>query len=64
MSERRGVVALPQLIGITASTGIHFEHLSSPEQKYIVELLSGGPVRVDLVSALETQVGASHKLFG
>src|SRR5260370_41343938 len=33
---------LPQLADITASTGIKFEHFSSPEQKYIVESMSGG----------------------
>lgn len=36
-----------QLVDITASTGIHFEHLSSPEQKYIVESMSGGVALVD-----------------
>lgn len=34
--------SVPQLIDITASTGIHFTHLSSPEAKYIVESMSGG----------------------
>lgn len=28
--------AYPSLVDITASTGIKFEHLSSPEQKFIV----------------------------
>ena len=37
----------PQLVDITASTGITFEHLSSPEQKYIVESMSGGIALVD-----------------
>ena len=37
----------PQLVDITASTGIHFEHLSSPEQKYIVESMSGGVALID-----------------
>ncbi len=32
---------------ITASTGITFEHLSSPEQKYIVESMSGGVALID-----------------
>ncbi|OJV42139.1 MAG: hypothetical protein BGO25_18375 [Acidobacteriales bacterium 59-55] len=32
---------------MTASTGIHFEHLSSPEQKYIVESMSGGVALID-----------------
>src|SRR5579863_1755065 len=37
----------PQLMDITASTGITFEHLSSPEQKYIVESMSGGVALID-----------------
>jgi hypothetical protein len=37
----------PQLVDITASTGIHFEHLSSPQQKYIVESMSGGVALID-----------------
>jgi enediyne biosynthesis protein E4 len=36
-----------QLVDITGSTGIHFEHLSSPEQKYIVESMSGGVALID-----------------
>ncbi len=39
--------AYPQLVDITASTKIHFEHLSSPEQKYIVESMSGGVALID-----------------
>ena len=39
--------AVPQLIDITASTGIHFDHLSSPDQKYIVESMSGGVALID-----------------
>jgi enediyne biosynthesis protein E4 len=38
---------LPQLIDITDSTGIKFDHLSSPEQKYIVESMSGGVALID-----------------
>ena len=38
---------IPQLIDITASSGIKFEHLSSPEQKYIVESMSGGVALID-----------------
>ena len=38
---------LPQLIDITASTGIKFDHLSSPEQKYIVESMGGGLALLD-----------------
>lgn len=38
---------LPKLVDITASTGIKFDHLSSPEQKYIVESMSGGVALID-----------------
>lgn len=38
---------LPKLVDITASTGIHFEHLSSPEQRYIVESMGGGVALID-----------------
>jgi enediyne biosynthesis protein E4 len=37
----------PELVDITASTGIQFEHQSSPEQKYIVESMSGGLALID-----------------
>jgi hypothetical protein len=37
----------PQLVDITASTGIKFEHLSSPEAKFIVESMSGGVALID-----------------
>ena len=37
----------PELLDITASTGIKFEHLSSPEQKFIVESMSGGVALID-----------------
>ena len=37
----------PQLVDITASTGIEFEHLSSPEAKFIVESMSGGVALID-----------------
>ena len=37
----------PELLDITASTGIQFEHLSSPEQKFIVESMSGGVALID-----------------
>ncbi len=40
-------VPVPALIDITASTGIRFEHLSSPEQRYIVESMSGGVALID-----------------
>ncbi len=39
--------SFPQLVDITASTGIHFEHLSSPEQRYIVESMSAGVALID-----------------
>jgi hypothetical protein len=37
----------PQLVDITASTGIDFKHLSSPEAKFIVESMSGGVALID-----------------
>ena len=37
----------PELVDITATTKIDFEHLSSPEQKYIVESMSGGVALID-----------------
>jgi hypothetical protein len=40
-------IPLPQLVDITDSTGIKFDHLSSPEQKYIVESMSGGVALID-----------------
>ncbi len=39
--------ASPTLVDITASTGIHFSHLASPEQRYIVESMSGGVALLD-----------------
>lgn len=41
------VSSYPELVDITAATGIQFEHLSSPEQKYIVESMSGGVALID-----------------
>lgn len=38
---------LPQLVDITGSTGIHFDHLSSPEQRYIMESMSAGVALID-----------------
>src|SRR6185437_522638 len=43
----RAEATYPKLVDITASTGIHFEHHSSPEQKYIVESMSGGVALID-----------------
>jgi hypothetical protein len=37
----------PELVDVTASTGINFDHLSSPEQKFIVESMSGGVALID-----------------
>jgi hypothetical protein len=37
----------PELVDITSSTGIDFEHLSSPEQKFISESMSGGVALID-----------------
>jgi hypothetical protein len=37
----------PQLVDITSLTGIHFEHKSSPEGKFIAESMSGGVVLID-----------------
>ena len=37
----------PELVDITASTGIHFEHVSSPEQRFIVESMSAGVALID-----------------
>jgi hypothetical protein len=38
---------IAQLVDITATTGIHFNHLSSPEDRYIVESMSGGVALID-----------------
>jgi hypothetical protein len=38
---------VPKLVDITRSTNIHFDHLSSPEKKYIVESMSGGVALID-----------------
>jgi hypothetical protein len=43
----RGARSYPELVDITASTGIQFEHFSSPEQKFIVESMSGGVALID-----------------
>lgn len=39
--------SVPQLVDITASSGIRFEHLSSPEQRFIVESMGGGVALID-----------------
>lgn len=38
---------IPKLVDITAKTGIHFVHNSSPDAKYIVESMSGGVALID-----------------
>ena len=45
--EETRAIDYPKLIDITASTGIHFDHHSSPEQKFIVESMSGGVALID-----------------
>jgi hypothetical protein len=37
----------PSLVDITAATGVQFNHLSTPEQRYIVESMSGGVALID-----------------
>ena len=37
----------PELVDITAATGIRFEHRSSPEARYIAESMSGGVALID-----------------
>ena len=37
----------PTLVDITALTGIQFQHISSPDQKFIVESMSGGVALID-----------------
>ncbi len=37
----------PKLVDITSFTGIRFEHLSSPEAKFIAESMSGGVALID-----------------
>jgi len=49
-AERKQTGPLPNystLVDITASTGIHFEHLSSPKAKFIAESMSGGVALID-----------------
>ena len=46
-AENTAQTPIAQLVDITSSTGIHFNHLSSPEAKYIVESMSGGVALID-----------------
>jgi hypothetical protein len=43
----RTQVQILQLVDITPSTHIHFNHLSSPAKKYILESMSGGVALID-----------------
>jgi hypothetical protein len=45
--QRTATNQVPQLVDITASTQIHFNHLASPDKKYIVESMSGGVAIID-----------------
>jgi hypothetical protein len=38
---------VPQLEDVTDKSGINFQHISSPEKKYIVESMSGGVLLID-----------------
>lgn len=44
-AQRTG--SLPRLVDITASTRIRFNHLASPDKKYLVESMSGGVALID-----------------
>jgi len=39
--------AIPQLEDVTEKSGIHFQHLFAPEQKYIAESMGGGVLLLD-----------------
>ena len=45
--QARVIGSYPELADIIASTGIHFDHVSSPEQKFIVESMSAGVTLID-----------------
>jgi hypothetical protein len=38
---------IPQFADITSTTGIHFNHLSSSDSRYVVESMSGGVILID-----------------
>ncbi|HVJ09538.1 MAG TPA: CRTAC1 family protein [Acidisarcina sp.] len=38
---------IPQLVDVTAKTGIHFKHTSDPEKKIIIESMTGGILLLD-----------------
>lgn len=43
----RSSIPYPELVDITPLTGIQFDHVSSSEQKFIVESMSGGVALID-----------------
>jgi enediyne biosynthesis protein E4 len=45
--ETRPLPNYPQLVDITDQTRIHFDHLSSPEGRFIAESMSGGVALID-----------------
>ena len=47
LRRRYRIRQIPQLVDITRSTKIQFDHLSSPAKKYIVESMSGGVALID-----------------
>ncbi|MGD0939875.1 MAG: CRTAC1 family protein [Terracidiphilus sp.] len=47
VNDRKNSLPLPQLIDITASAGIDFEHTTSVDQRYLVESMSGGVAIID-----------------
>ena len=46
-SRPKPEAGVPEMVDITASTGIRFNHLASPDKKYIVESMSGGVAMID-----------------
>src|SRR5688500_1578278 len=42
-----GARKIPQLVDVTAISGVRFIHTSAPEKKYIVESMSGGVLLID-----------------
>ena len=38
---------IPQFTDVTAKSGIHFSHISSPDSRYVVESMSGGVILID-----------------
>ena len=38
---------VPQFVDVSAATGIHFNHISSSDSKYVVESMSGGVILID-----------------